>query len=166
MRNARFSPGATIRSVALLCSVLALSAIVSPALAYDEAEYLKAAERVLCDCGCHPQSVAACACGRAAELRDEMRTMVAGGMTGDEVIASYVAKHGEKILIAPDAEGFNLFAWLGPLAGLLLAVVAVILILRRWKGNPEEEPDTGTELDTTLDAGYLSRLNKDLEKMQ
>ena len=57
-----------IGSVAV-AGVLLLGALLAPAaMAYDESEYLKAAETILCDCGCHPQSVADCACGRAAEL--------------------------------------------------------------------------------------------------
>lgn len=142
-------------------------ALLSPAtVADDEAEYLKAAETVLCDCGCHPQSVAACACGRAAELRGDMRAMVAGGMTGEEVIASYVAKHGEKILIAPDAEGFNLLAWLGPIAMLFGGIVGMVFLVRRWspkKGAGGGEPP-GDELSP--DDPYVTKLRRELEDMQ
>jgi cytochrome c-type biogenesis protein CcmH len=148
--------------------LLLVAVVSSPAaaLAYDEAEYLKAAERVLCDCGCHPQSVAACACGRAAELRDEMRAMVAGGMTGDEVIASYVAKHGEKILIAPDAEGFNLVAWLGPLAMLLVGIVAIVLLVRRWSPKKGDGTDESPRPDLIPDDPYVTRLRRELEDTQ
>jgi cytochrome c-type biogenesis protein CcmH len=139
---------------------------LSPALAYDEAEYLKAAETVLCDCGCHPQSVAACACGRAAELRQEMRTMVAGGMSGDDVIASYVAKHGEQILIAPDAEGFNLLAWLGPVALLLAGVVGIVLLVRRWSPKAGSEANEAPRPDLAPDDPYVSKLRRELKDMQ
>jgi cytochrome c-type biogenesis protein CcmH len=151
----------------LLGLILLVVSLGPVALAsYDEAEYLKAAERVLCDCGCHPQSVAACACGRAAELRDEMRAMVAGGMSGDEVIASYVAKHGEKILIAPDAEGFNLLAWLGPLAMLLLGAVAVVFLVRRWGPRKTDRTDQATSPDLSPDDPYVNKLRRELEEMQ
>ena len=92
--------------------------------------------------------------------------LVARTGSGEAALAAYVEEHGEKVLLAPKAEGFNLFAWLGPLAGLLLSVVGVVLILRRWKRQPEEEMAGGPELDTSVDAGYLSRLNEDMEKMQ
>jgi len=145
---------------------LLVAAQLSPVAAYDEAEYLEAAETVLCDCGCHPQSVAACACGRAAELREEMRAMVAGGMTGDEVIASYVAKHGEQILIAPDAEGFNLLAWLGPLAMLLVGVVGIVLLVRRWSPKAGSGADDVPRAELAPDDPYVSKLRRELEDMQ
>lgn len=97
------------------------------------AEYLKAATTILCDCGCHPQSVHACACGRAEELRGIVAAEVRSGKSGEAVIAAFVAEKGEKILIAPKSEGFNLVAWLGPLAGLFLSAAVLALVLRRWK---------------------------------
>lgn len=94
-----------------------------------------AAKAILCDCGCHPQSVKDCACGRAAAMRDEMATMAAQGSTGIQVIDGYVARNGEKILVAPKAEGFNLVAWLGPLAGLFLMAAVMAVVLRRWRSK-------------------------------
>ena len=82
--------------------------------------HTKAISTILCDCDCHPQSVKDCACGRAAEMRDEMRAMIARGMSGDEIVEDYVARNGEQIRIAPVAKGFNLVAWIGPLIGLVL----------------------------------------------
>ncbi len=153
--------------IILLASILPVLASKGAAPAgVDRDEVVFVAGEILCDCGCHPQSVYACACGRSDEMWLMLGDLVAKTGSGEAALATYVEEHGEKVLLAPRAEGFNLFAWLGPLAGLLLAVVAVILILRRWKANPEEHTENGTELDTTLDAGYLSRLNKDLENMQ
>ena len=41
--------------------------------------------------------------------------------------------------------------------------MALALILKRGKGNPVEDSGPVPELDTTEDAGYLFRLNEDLE---
>jgi cytochrome c-type biogenesis protein CcmH/NrfF len=155
-----------ILTVLLAAAMPALASKGAAPAGVDRDELVFVAGEILCDCGCHPQSVYACACGRSDEMWRMLGDLVVKTGSGEAALAAYVEEHGEKVLLAPKAEGINQFAWLGPLGGLLLAIVAVILILRRWKGNPEVEPDTGTELDTTLDAGYLSRLNKDLEKMQ
>jgi hypothetical protein len=78
-------------STTLLLACVVLLAIAPAALAFDTDGYKLATETILCDCGCHPQSVAACACGRAAEMREEMRGMVEGGMTGEAVEAGDTA---------------------------------------------------------------------------
>ena len=106
----------------------------APLSAAQEAEYAEAATTLLCDCGCHPQSIHECACSRAEELRGVVADQVRAGGTGEAVIAKFVAEKGEKILIAPKSEGFNLVAWVGPVAGLFLAAGTVALVLRRWKG--------------------------------
>ena len=154
--------------------LILLLAAATPALAskgaapagVDRDELAFVAGEILCDCGCHPQSVYDCACGRSDEMWRMLGDLVGRTGSGEAALAAYVEEHGEKVLLAPKAEGFNLFAWLGPLAGLLGAIVAVVLILRRWKRNPDERTDDGGELDTVEDAGYLSRLKEDLEKMQ
>jgi cytochrome c-type biogenesis protein CcmH len=94
--------------------------------------------------------------------------MVVGGMTGDEVIAAYVAKHGEKILIAPDASGFNLFAWLGPLALLLVGTVVIVLLVRRWSAKKAGKADAapGASTDLAPDDPYVSKLRRELEEMR
>jgi cytochrome c-type biogenesis protein CcmH len=155
-----------ILSFLLAAAMPALASKGAAPAGVDRDELVFVAGEILCDCGCHPQSVYACACGRSDEMWRMLGDLVLKTGSGEAALAAYVEQHGEMVLLAPKAKGFNLVAWLGPLAGLLLAVVAVILILRRWKGNSEVGSGAGPELDTTLDAGYLSRLNKDLEKMQ
>lgn len=139
---------------------------------FDGAGYERAIATILCDCGCHPQSVKECACGRAAQMRDEMRAMVASGMSGDQVIASYVEKHGEQILISPKAEGFNLIAWLGPLAALFVAIGGMTWLVRRWSlpraaDRALDAQDAPPPVPPAADEGrYLDRLRRDLEERQ
>lgn len=122
------------------------------------AEYDQAARTILCDCGCHPQSVHDCACGRAEEMRAEIAGEIAAGKTGTQVIEAYVARHGEKILVAPPAVGFNLVAWLGPGVLLVGAALGLTLVLKRWRrpetpaaaGAPPLEADWKERLDDAL----------------
>lgn len=134
------------------------------AAAFDEAEYEKAARMILCDCGCHPQSAHECACGRAAEMRREIAGLIEQGKSGDDVVALYVQQHGEKIRIAPTARGFNLVAWLGPLVGLLLASLTLVLLVRRWSSRqPQPEPAAAIQPPPPGDA-YQARLRQELEE--
>ena len=84
--------------------VLLLGIAGTPAAgAFDEAGFEEATATILCDCGCHPQSVHACACGRAASMRREIALLIDNGMTGQEVIERYVAEHGDHLALALSA---------------------------------------------------------------
>ena len=141
-----------------------IPAVIVPKGAAGEA-YEIGASAILCDCGCHPQSVKACACSRAEELRVEMAGMAAGGKSGAEIMAFYVAQHGEKILVAPRASGFNLIAWMGPGVGLMVAIVAVGLVIRRWRRAEVTAPARETP-SPEGDEGYLERLRRDVEEIR
>jgi cytochrome c-type biogenesis protein CcmH len=132
-----------------------------------------AAEAILCDCGCHPQSVHDCACGRAeemwAELAAEVRSGGADGgpLTGEQVIAKWVAARGELILVTPEASGFNLVAWLGPIALLVAAAIILALVLRRWagRGAPAAAAAGGAPVPE-IDPATLDRIRKDVEDLR
>jgi cytochrome c-type biogenesis protein CcmH len=126
-------------------------------------EWEIAAKAILCDCGCHPQSIKDCACGRAAEMRDEVATLIAQGPSGDQVIAQLVAQRGEKILVVPAATGFNLLAWLGPLAALFLLAAAMAVVLRRWrsKSPPALEP---APAGPAADDPYAAQLAREMRE--
>lgn len=153
-----------LSSLGLAAAVL-LAGATLPCPAFDVEQFQAATRTILCDCGCSPQSVHDCACGRAAEMRGEIRAMIDRGMTAEEVIDAYVATHGEQIRIAPVAAGFSLLAWVGPLAGLLFASLGLVFLLRRWQrgqpapaGGPPVAPDDADP--------YLERLERELEERE
>ena len=125
--------------------VLLFVLVVGPTAADPTEEYLEVIRTIRCDCGCHPQSVESCACGRAEQLREITRGQTSGQdgrepMTAAAIIAEYVAEHGEQIRIAPAATGFNLVAWLGPLVGLILGLFAAIALVRHLARSRDTMP--------------------------
>ena len=84
--GSRSEPLPDRRAPALLGLLLALSAPLQAAgeipAEVDQKAYLEVATTILCDCGCHPQSVHACACGRAAEMREEIAAALTRGGPG------------------------------------------------------------------------------------
>ena len=126
--------------------------------------YEKAATMLLCDCGCNPQSIKECACGRAEELRVALAKDAGAGKSGEAIVAAYVAKQGQKILVSPPASGFNLIAWTGPAVGVLAATVMIALMLRRWRRTSAALPQEVAPPPTLEDDAYLSRLRKDVEE--
>jgi len=143
----------------------------APEAPFDEEGYEEAIGTILCDCGCHPQSVKACACGRAAEMRGDMQSMVAGGggkppMSGPEVIDWYVAQYGENIRIAPTATGFNLVAWLGPLVGMVIAAGLLLVVIRRLASRGPEFVPAVAAASAPADDAYRDRLQRALDDFE
>jgi cytochrome c-type biogenesis protein CcmH len=128
------------------------------------AAFERAATTILCDCGCHPQSVKDCACSRADEMREALAQEAASGKSGDAIIASYVARYGQKILVSPPASGFNLVAWTGPAIGLIGAAVMIALMIRRWQRTSAAHPADMLPASAAVDDAYLAKLRKDVEE--
>jgi cytochrome c-type biogenesis protein CcmH len=88
---------------------------------------------------------------------------VSQGMTKDAILASFVAKYGEKVLSAPTTTGFNLAAWITPFLALIVGGIAVGLISLRWsRQRPQQGTAEKPEADPQADQ-YRDRLKKELE---
>jgi cytochrome c-type biogenesis protein CcmH/NrfF len=103
---------------------------------------------------------------RAEELRVSLAADATSGKTGDQIVAAYVARSGQKILVSPPASGFNLLAWIGPGIGLLGAAVVIVGMINRWKRSshaarpPEEQPAA------PIAEADLARLARDVEDLR
>ncbi|HYX87921.1 MAG TPA: cytochrome c-type biogenesis protein CcmH, partial [Gaiellaceae bacterium] len=83
--------------------------------------------------------------------------------TRSRIIDEEVAIWGTRILAAPRRHGFDLLAWVLPLAGLLGGAAVIGMLAWRWSRTPEEpaqppyalngrplEPDLERRLDEEL----------------
>jgi cytochrome c-type biogenesis protein CcmH len=70
----------------------------------------------------------------AEREREFIRREIARGKTKDEIKAGLVERFGPAVLAMPEDEGFGLAAYLVPVLAGLLALAAVMLWLRRWRG--------------------------------
>ena len=91
--------------------------------------------RLRCTCGC-TLDVYTCrttdfTCTYSPAMHREVVTLYTDGQTPEQILASFVAREGEAILMAPPAEGFNLVGYLLP----GLAVAAGGLALLAWIGR-------------------------------
>lgn len=117
------------------------------ATAADNDPAVKELERKLkCTCGCN-LDIYVCrttdfTCQYSPALHKEVVDLRAAGKNPEEVVAAFVAKYGEQILMAPPAEGFNLAGYLVPGAAVLLAgsVIGLVLLRRARDAAPEPRP--------------------------
>ena len=88
--------------------------------------------RLMCYCGCSDLTVRVCTCGTADAIREEIAGRLADGQSSAQVVAAFVARHGEQIRSAPLKSGFDLVAWVTPFVALFLAGSALVVMVRRW----------------------------------
>ncbi len=82
---------------------------------------------------CYREAVGLHRSGIAGEVRTEISTMLDEGKTFEEITATLVAEYGERILIKPTTEGFNIFAWTGPFIMIAIGFVIVGFWLYRFR---------------------------------
>ena len=119
------------------------------------------------DAGCGKKLVAECTCVVATGTREELKNLVAEGLTRDEVLRFYIDKHGsQEPLAAPLDEGFNRLAWLFPYLLAATGAVALGAALVRWTRPGRDLESTTSPADPGSDAAQLeARLDEELRNL-
>ncbi|HYK06564.1 MAG TPA: cytochrome c-type biogenesis protein CcmH [Gaiellaceae bacterium] len=102
----------------------------------------------------------------ALRMKAFIRARIAAGDTKSEIKASLVDQFGPAVLAVPPKRGFELVAWLLPLAGLALGAAVVGLLAWRWshaRGDEDEPPVDG---DEPLDPALERRLDDELARYE
>ncbi len=132
---------------ALVAALLAASAVAAPSPADLEAE-------LVCPvCGTTlDQSDAPI----AQRMKQIVRQRLAQGASEDQIKAELVDQFGSGVLAEPPKSGFDLLAWLVPLAVLVVGGLGVGLVAWGWRRRRAEgdagQPELDAELERRLDA--------------
>jgi cytochrome c-type biogenesis protein CcmH len=89
---------------------------------------------------CQNLSVADSPSEMANQMRGIIRERLVAGDSPEQVVAYFVEKYGEWILLSPLPRGFNLLVWVLPFAGLAGGFVAVLIMARRWARRTAGRP--------------------------
>ncbi len=92
-------------------------------------------QRLACNCGC-TLDVFTCrttdfSCTYSPRLHREVLALRQKGLTAQQVLDAFVAKYGEKALMAPKPEGFNLAGYFVPGIAIAAAGVALFAVISR-----------------------------------
>jgi cytochrome c-type biogenesis protein CcmH len=113
-----------------------------------------------CQCGC-TLDVYTCrttdfSCDVSPAMHADIKSLVEGGYSAQEILDSFVDTYGERALMAPRAQGFNLLGYVAPFVALGAGAIAVVVVLRGW-GNRESVTVTAPVIQGT--AEELARLD-------
>ena len=125
-------------------AIAAAVALATPGAAVAEPPSLaKIEEEVMCIvCGV-PLSMSREA-PAAKRQRAYISQLIAEGLDSDQIKDRLIVEYGKGVLIEPEGEGFDLAAWLVPIAAFLAAVGLLGWTLARWR---REDPPAGSDPD-------------------
>ena len=113
--------------LAVACFILLALPVLAQVPKDISKEYKEVCNRLVCQCGCNEQ-LSVCAmqnCSSATPMRAEVRERLQAGEGVEQIVDSFVARIGKKVLSAPTLKGFDLTAWIMPFIILCLGLVAV-----------------------------------------
>ncbi len=88
----------------------------------------------------------------ATRIKQLIVHWIALGWSEERIKSTLVASYGPAILAEPPKSGFDLLAWLLPIAGILGGAVVLGVLARRWSRAREPAPVlAGLSLDAALD---------------
>ena len=138
-----------------LAAAIAAVALLAPAASAQEASLTDIEDEVMCPiCGTLLE-LSEAPPGRAPARPDPPPDRA--GPRKEEIKEALVAEYGEEVLATPESSGFDLAAWVIPIAGLAAALAALGIWLRRRGGAGAEEAPP-----PPLDAADAERLERDI----
>lgn len=89
----------------------------------------------------------------AQEMKAHVRQRITEGWTEKQILDEMVKNFGPQVLSTPAKHGFDLLAWVLPLGGAAVGIVALALGAAYWsrRGPPSRPPDEDSGLDPELE---------------
>jgi cytochrome c-type biogenesis protein CcmH len=169
--------GAIARSVILALSaagaltLLAAGALAGPALAASPRTALSHTPRprttlphveaqVMCVTCKIPLEVAESP--QAERERAYIQSLIDEGLTETQIKRALIAQYGSTVLALPAAHGFDLAAYLVPLAVVLALLGALVVLLPRWRRQARAQAARPLEAPPAISPSDAARLQADL----
>jgi cytochrome c-type biogenesis protein CcmH/NrfF len=138
-------------------------AITAPNASFAPAQAARAealGKRVKCMCGGCDDAAGMCThsggnfagpCDVAKAELKEIDDRVAKGQSDDQILQAFVQEYGPTVLIEPPKKGFDLLAWIMPIALPIIAVLLVWGVVARWRERSSTlAPADGPPVDANL----------------
>ncbi len=132
--------------------------------------YGRIGHNLMCVCSCG-QVLLECnhvGCPDSARMIGELHDQLGGpnGAGADSLILNwFVAKYGGTVLAAPIRGGFDIVAWIIPLALFILATIGTAFMVKLWAGRGGPPSSGGTPLlaGAGMDDAVRDRIRRETE---
>jgi cytochrome c-type biogenesis protein CcmH/NrfF len=104
----------------------------------QEARYQKLGSKIMCTCGC-AQMLLQCnhvGCPNSDRMTHQLRANVQTMSNDEQVLDWFRSTWGVLAVVEPRTHGFELLAWVLPAAGLGMGLLAVVVVIRKWRLRP------------------------------
>lgn len=153
-------------AVVLAIGIFAAAALAAPPPSKPTLEQV--GNQVYCQCGCvttlnhcpHLPSE----CQSRAEMTSLILTDIKKGKDDKGILADIVDRYGVHALASPPTAGFNMTVWVLPGVGLLIGLVIVLLVVRRWRRKNPGGKDLPSE--TPVDPKIMAAVDEEMHKME
>jgi cytochrome c-type biogenesis protein CcmH len=106
------------------------AAAVDPQAVEQQAKQLEA--KLMAPC-CWAQQVSLHQSPAADDIKRNIRRLLAEGKTSQQILDTYVAEYGDRILAEPPARGFSRLIYVAPWVFLAGSVGLVVVVIRRLR---------------------------------
>ena len=148
-----------LRPASLLLAALLAACLLAPAAgaATPRTTLNDVEDEVMCPTCGTPLNLATDA-PLANDERALIRRLIARGETKDQIKHRLVQEFGPNVLALPRSSGFDLFAYLVPIAIAVAGLLAIVVLALRWRrrrsapaaADPELDPADARRLDADL----------------
>lgn len=132
------------------------------------AEWRRLGHSLKCPCGACAYSVTECNmmfCHGKEPVVEDMKELLAAGLSGEEVMSKILAKYGDEIRNTPEVEGFGAVGWAMPFAALAVGFIAAPFVVRRWRRKSVAAHATAPPpVDPETLERFEAEIEKDLER--
>jgi cytochrome c-type biogenesis protein CcmH len=157
-------------AVGTLRDPTALGRPLTPTDPEENAAEIQAIElKLACNCGC-TLDVFTCrttdfSCTYSPKLHREVLALRNQGQSAQQVLDAFVAKYGEKALMAPKPKGFNLAGYLVPGVAITAAGAALVTLIRRRRAVATGTAPTAVPLSAQGTPEEMERLRRALSEV-
>jgi cytochrome c-type biogenesis protein CcmH/NrfF len=167
----KFRVQRTVRALAAAALFVAAMPMIGHAQKTERGKTV--GRKLMCMCGGCNDSATGCqhsggtfsgACDVAKGMQKSIDKHIDAGDSDQQINDAFVAEYGPTVQLEPPTHGFNLLAWVMPIALPLAALVIVWEVVRRWRKKTALVAVGGPAFAGGVDPALLERAKREVGK--